>query len=179
MCERTWKLQMQIQIQSQSQSQTQIQIKCPVQLPLHLGFTVHAYYYKLFKMGVGRRMKKQGMPEPLDEAHFTNLKRKAGMSVAESRAESLQYAASNKKRRTSDKKDKKSTGATNGKKNSAAQVAAKGKFTNSLPAQKASGKKPKKTASLPTSDDEMGDGDSDAADLMNDEFDDLDWKRRI
>ena len=49
-------------------------------------------------MGVGRRMKKQGPPEPLDEAHFTNLKRKAGMSVAESRAESQQYA---KKRRTS------------------------------------------------------------------------------
>ena len=35
-------------------------------------------------MGVGRRMKKQGPPETLDEAHFTNLKRKAGMSVAES-----------------------------------------------------------------------------------------------
>merc|ERR1711977_487297 len=50
----------------------------------------------IFKMGVGRRMKKQGMPEPLDEAHFTNLKRKAGMSVTESRAESLQYASSKK-----------------------------------------------------------------------------------
>ncbi|KAF7872494.1 hypothetical protein EAF04_003415 [Stromatinia cepivora] len=125
-------------------------------------------------MGVGRRMKKQGMPEPLDEAHFTNLKRKAGMSVAESRAESLQYAPdSNKKRRTSDKK---SNGATNGKKNSAAQSATKGKFTNSLPAQKPSGKKSKQAAAapLPMSDEEMEDGHSDAADLMNDEFDELD-----
>merc|ERR1711964_397307 len=55
----------------------------------------------IFKMGVGRRMKKQGMPEPLDEAHFTNLKRKAGMSVTESRAESLQYASSKKRRKSS------------------------------------------------------------------------------
>merc|ERR1711939_238404 len=53
----------------------------------------------IFKMGVGRRMKKQGMPEPLDEAHFTNLKRKAGMSVTESRAESLQYASSKRRRK--------------------------------------------------------------------------------
>ncbi|THV50097.1 hypothetical protein BGAL_0165g00170 [Botrytis galanthina] len=123
-------------------------------------------------MGVGRRMKKQGMPEPLDEAHFTNLKRKAGMSVAESRAESMQYAPDpNKKRRTSEKK---SNGAANGKKNSAAQNATKGKFTNSLPVQKPSSKKSKKAAPLPMSDEEMEDVDSDAADLMNDEFDELD-----
>ncbi|KAF7956915.1 hypothetical protein EAE96_004239 [Botrytis aclada] len=123
-------------------------------------------------MGVGRRMKKQGMPEPLDEAHFTNLKRKAGMSVAESRAESMQYAPDpNKKRRTSEKK---SNGAANGKKNSAAQNATKGKFTNSLPVQKPSTKKSKKAAPLPMSDEEMEDVDSDAADLMNDEFDELD-----
>ncbi|TGO62542.1 hypothetical protein BCON_0019g00790 [Botryotinia convoluta] len=120
-------------------------------------------------MGVGRRMKKQGMPEPLDEAHFTNLKRKAGMSVAESRAESMQYAPDpNKKRRTSEKK---SNGAANGKKNSAAQNATKGKFTNSLPVQKPSAKKSKKAAPLPMSDEEMEDVDSDAADLMNDELD--------
>ncbi|CCU80801.1 RNA m(5)C methyltransferase [Blumeria hordei DH14] len=56
-------------------------------------------------MGVGRRMKKQGPPEPLDESHFTNLKRKAGLSVTESRAEAQKYA---KKRRTGGegKKDK-------------------------------------------------------------------------
>ncbi|POS86484.1 hypothetical protein EPUL_001561 [Erysiphe pulchra] len=69
-------------------------------------------------MGVGRRMKKQGPPEPLDEAHFTRLKRKAGMSVAESRSESEQFK---KKRRKSEEiktnglvKDKKQQ---NGKRN--------------------------------------------------------------
>ncbi len=32
-------------------------------------------------MGVGRRMKKQGPPEPLSEEHFAKLKRKAGLPV--------------------------------------------------------------------------------------------------
>ncbi|KAK1707970.1 NOL1/NOP2/sun family-domain-containing protein [Colletotrichum acutatum] len=32
-------------------------------------------------MGVGNRMKKQGAPEPLSEAHFAKLKRKAGLPV--------------------------------------------------------------------------------------------------
>ncbi|RDW88093.1 hypothetical protein BP6252_00125 [Coleophoma cylindrospora] len=123
-------------------------------------------------MGVGRRMKKQGAPEPLDEAHFTNLKRKAGMSVTESREEAKQYA---KKQRTS-RSDK--------KKNSAGTTATKGKFTNGLPAQNGKGgsiakpapKKSKKIEAVPRpgSDDEMDDDeDSDAADLMNDEFDDI------
>ena len=115
-------------------------------------------------MGVGRRIKKQGPPEPLDEAHFTNLKRKAGMSVAESRAESQQYA---KKRRTNvgeSKKGKKEK--SNGK--------AKG-FTNSmaLPSQASALKKSKKPKAAPLP---LSDGKeeySDAADLMDDEFDDL------
>jgi ribosomal RNA methyltransferase Nop2 len=107
-------------------------------------------------------MKKQGPPEPLDEAHFTNLKRKAGMSVAESRAESQQYA---KKRRTNgedSKKGKKENG--NGK--------AKG-FTNpmAIPSQKSALKKSKKAEAvpLPLSDEE--DEEEDATDLMDDEFD--------
>jgi ribosomal RNA methyltransferase Nop2 len=113
-------------------------------------------------------MKKQGPPEPLDEAHFTNLKRKAGMSVAESRAESQQYTNS-KKRRTSGGSEGK------GKKNSAGTTSTKGKFTNSLPSQKSAPKKSKKPESipLPMSDEEMEDEDSDEADLMGDEFDDL------
>lgn len=109
-------------------------------------------------------MKKQGPPEPLDEAHFTNLKRKAGMSVAESRAESQQYA---KKRRTSGseskvgKKDK-----PNGK------AKAKG-FTNSMavPTQKSALKKSKKPEAVPLPLSDEDDEDEDAADLMNDEFD--------
>lgn len=117
-------------------------------------------------------MKKQGVPEPLDEAHFTNLKRKAGMSVTESREEAKQYA---KKQRTS-RSDK--------KKNSAGAISTKGKFTNGLPVQNGKGgsiakptsKKSKQPQVVPQpgSDDEMGDDDdSTAAELMNDEFDDV------
>lgn len=51
---------------------------------------------ELAKMGVGRRMKKQGPPEPLSEAHFANLKRKKGLPVDDAPVE----APSNKKRRT-------------------------------------------------------------------------------
>jgi 25S rRNA (cytosine2870-C5)-methyltransferase len=112
-------------------------------------------------------MKKQGPPEPLDEAHFTNLKRKAGMSVTESREEAKGYA---KKRKTNgssetrkekkDKKDKKSEGK-------------KKPFTNALPPtpMKKSSKKPE-AIPLPMSDEEMDD-DSDATHLMGDEFDGL------
>lgn len=109
-------------------------------------------------------MKKQGAPEPLDEAHFTNLKRKAGMSVTESRAEAQQYA-STKKRRTS-----KGTSKTNGAPKESKK--AKGGFVNSLPSQKSAlkiSKKPEKVP-LPQSDEE--DEDLDATDLMDDEFDD-------
>lgn len=112
-------------------------------------------------------MKKQGAPEPLDEAHFTTLKRKAGMSVTESRAEAQQYA-STKKRRTN-KAESKTNGAQKG------SGKAKTGFTNSMalqskqPALKKS-KKPENVP-LPQSDDEIAD--SDAADLMDDEFDDL------
>lgn len=113
-------------------------------------------------------MKKQGPPEQLDEAHFTNLKRKAGMSVAESRAESQQYTSS-KKRRTNGGAE------GNGKKNSAGTTSTKGKFTISLPSQKSASKKSKRPESipLPMSNEEKEDHDSDAVDLMDDEFDDL------
>ena len=105
-------------------------------------------------------MKKQGMPEPLDEAHFTNLKRKAGMSVAESRAESLQYASS-KKRRTGSGEGKKKNGTTKPPKKTSN---GKEGFTNSmaLPKQKPASKKT-----------QLEDDDADDADLMEDEFDNL------
>merc|ERR1711977_106672 len=122
----------------------------------------------IFKMGVGRRMKKQGMPEPLDEAHFTNLKRKAGMSVTESRAESLQYASSKKRRKSS------SAGGAGaeekaGKKSKTGKESAKGKSANGvgLPSQKSALKKSKKAEQVPLP---ASDEDED----MGDEFDDLD-----
>lgn len=117
-------------------------------------------------------MKKQGMPDVLDEAHFTNLKRKAGMSVTESRAESQQYVRENKRRRSNgDAGEKK---AKKGKTEVKATKEKKTPFTNGLPSQKSALKKSKKAEAvpLPTSDEEMGsDSDDDAADLMNDEFD--------
>ncbi|KAH8820576.1 NOL1/NOP2/sun family-domain-containing protein [Xylogone sp. PMI_703] len=128
-------------------------------------------------MGVGRRMKKQGPPEPLSEAHFTNLKRKAGFSVEASKAEAEAYAKESKKRKTS-----KGDAVGKGKRNSAGRTSTKGNFTNGLPAKsesigakdakKAKSKKPE-TLPLPMSDEELED-DSDASDLMADEFGDLD-----
>ncbi|KAL2147736.1 hypothetical protein VTI28DRAFT_7088 [Corynascus sepedonium] len=53
-------------------------------------------------MGVGRRMKKQGAPEPLSEEHFANLKRKKGLPVDDVPTE----VRSSKKRRTTTKADK-------------------------------------------------------------------------
>lgn len=53
-------------------------------------------------MGVGRRMKKQGPPEPLPEEHFANLKRKKGLPVDDAPAE----APSSKKRRRSTEPEK-------------------------------------------------------------------------
>ncbi|KAL1884352.1 hypothetical protein VTK73DRAFT_46 [Phialemonium thermophilum] len=49
-------------------------------------------------MGVGRRMKKQGPPEPLSEEHFAKLKRKAGLPV-----DAPTEAPTNKKRKTGKK----------------------------------------------------------------------------
>jgi ribosomal RNA methyltransferase Nop2 len=118
-------------------------------------------------------MKKQGAPDPLDEAHFTNLKRKAGMSVTESRAESLQYA-STKKRRTNSGDSKK--GVTDGKKNGTPNQNRKEKaFTNSmaLPSQKSALKKSRKTDEVPLPQSDEDDEDLDTADLMDDKFDDL------
>ncbi|CZR53702.1 probable tRNA (cytosine-5-)-methyltransferase NCL1 [Phialocephala subalpina] len=119
-------------------------------------------------MGVGRKLgKKQGAPEPLDEAHFTNLKRKAGMSVAESRAESQQYL---KKRKTNGK-EKKEKPKENGKeKKSAVNGKEKKKpFTNALPpTPMKKSTKPEKVP-LPESDEDLDDDDE----LMGDEFDDL------
>jgi ribosomal RNA methyltransferase Nop2 len=120
-------------------------------------------------------MQKQGIPDRLPESHFTNLKRKAaGLSVTEARAEV-------KKRRFSDNDEPENGGMA--KKRSELKKKAKGKPTNGKVAQpdkgrkvsgpKSSLKKKAEAVPLPASDEEMDD-DSDAADLMNDEFDDLD-----
>lgn len=65
-------------------------------------------------MGVGRRMKKQGPPEPLSEAHFAKLKRKAGLPV------DPVEAPESKKRRTNQKR--KAPKAAGGSKTQTAQA---------------------------------------------------------
>ncbi|KAL1842092.1 hypothetical protein VTJ49DRAFT_6074 [Mycothermus thermophilus] len=92
-------------------------------------------------MGVGRRMKKQGPPEPLSEEHFANLKRKKGLPVDDPPVE----APSTKKRRTSAKNDKPS------KKRREEQPA------KSAPKQANGTKKAKKPVRDVDSDEEMGD----------------------
>ncbi|EHL00619.1 putative ribosomal RNA methyltransferase Nop2 [Glarea lozoyensis 74030] len=114
-------------------------------------------------MGVGRRMKKQGPPEALDEAHFTNLKRKAGMSVAQSRAESQQYT---KKRRTGDEDGEKKKRVRSEKRDRKAAA----KKTDSAKALTETKKKKAVDVPLPASDEELDD-DSDVDDTMADEFD--------
>ncbi|KAK7417141.1 rRNA (cytosine-C5-)-methyltransferase nop2 [Neonectria punicea] len=56
-------------------------------------------------MGVGRRMKKQGPPQPLSEEHFAKLKRKAGLP-----ADPVVEATERKKRKTSKSVAQKSNG---------------------------------------------------------------------
>lgn len=102
-------------------------------------------------MGVGRRMKKQGPPEPLSEEHFANLKRKKGLPVDDTPAEVSTY----KRRRTSKKPAEKPE---NGVKKSANGKAAP------KPALKS------KKAPAPDSDDEMDD-EFDEADLEMDDDD--------
>ncbi|KAK1827189.1 NOL1/NOP2/sun family putative RNA met [Podospora conica] len=102
-------------------------------------------------MGVGRRMKKQGPPEPLSEEHFANLKRKKGLPVDDTPAEASTY----KRRRTSKKPAAKPE---NGVKKSA----------SGKPALKSALKS--KKAPAPDSDDEMDD-EFDEADLAMDDDD--------
>jgi 25S rRNA (cytosine2870-C5)-methyltransferase len=115
-------------------------------------------------------MKKQGPPEPLDEAHFTNLKRKVGVSVPESRSNS-------KKRRTSGgnlqaviANETKESDSWKGSRGSHA----KGKAAQNekkKPATKSKSSKDPKPEAMPLPDsDEDPEEDSDATDLLNDEF---------
>lgn len=103
-------------------------------------------------MGVGRRMKKQGAPEPLSEEHFANLKRKKGLPVDDTPAE----APSTKKRRTHNKPEK----ATKDAPAKPATKQSNGSKKAPNPASKKSKKAPKLT--------------SDSDDMMDDEFNDSD-----
>ncbi|KAK1481295.1 NOL1/NOP2/sun family protein [Colletotrichum cuscutae] len=118
-------------------------------------------------MGVGNRMKKQGAPEPLSEAHFAKLKRKAGLPVEPVEAPEVKRrrrgAAPKANAAAAKKQDaKKSNGAKAGK-----------------PAPKAANGRGKKAPQPVDSDEEMSD-DDDAGDFagapsdMSDDDDEFD-----
>ncbi|OTB05362.1 hypothetical protein M426DRAFT_319899 [Hypoxylon sp. CI-4A] len=124
-------------------------------------------------MGVGRRMKKQGPPEPLSEAHFAKLKRKAGLPVDDVPTD----APNKKKRKTATATAPKANGA--GAKKVAPKTNGKSNGVKAAPAPKQNGKntksKSKKAAPEPEPEDlsdGLGDGFS-GSELDNDEFSDL------
>ena len=101
-------------------------------------------------MGVGRRMQKQGPPEPLSEAHYAKLKRKKGIPVDDTPIE----APSSKKRRTAAKPEKATKNGAkpaNGTKNSPSAA------PNGKKAAKAKPKKAPEPEPELGSDDEMDD----------------------
>ncbi|CCC08606.1 hypothetical protein SMACR_05962 [Sordaria macrospora] len=117
-------------------------------------------------MGVGRRMQKQGPPEPLSEEHFANLKRKKGLPFDDPTAG--EDTRRSKKQKVVKKQPKKSGSNT---------VAVKGAKKEEKPVKKAATKpdhrtkvsKKSKKASL-DDDEEMGD-EFDLEDLDGDDMD--------
>ncbi|KAH6891140.1 NOL1/NOP2/sun family-domain-containing protein [Thelonectria olida] len=108
-------------------------------------------------MGVGRRMKKQGPPQPLSEEHYAKLKRKAGIPV-----EAAVEAPEKKKRRTNKFVEPKSNGAAAKKSKTNGAKAVK---AEPAPAPKANGKAKKKSKPAPVVEEELSDEE------MGDEFD--------
>ena len=115
------------------------------------------------------------MPDKLDEAHFTNLKRKAGLSVSEARDESkrVKVAAGKEFDRNLTKKgsmSEKEKKGKDGKRTKKTSVVKAGKAVEKVIQNKAPKKsKKKEVMPLPESDDEELDSDE----MMDDEFDDL------
>jgi ribosomal RNA methyltransferase Nop2 len=87
-------------------------------------------------------MKKQGPPEPLSEAHFAKLKRKAGLP-ADAPSE---VPEKNKRRRTGKEAARSSNGPANGKKSAAPSKPANGVKTTKVTKSPATNGKPKSKA---------------------------------
>ncbi|KAF4984681.1 hypothetical protein FZEAL_197 [Fusarium zealandicum] len=90
-------------------------------------------------MGVGRRMKKQGPPQPLSEEHYAKLKRKAGLP-----ADPVVETHEKKKRRTTKAVEPKSNGAA-AKKDANKKAKAVKPVKDAAPAPQANGRSKKKT----------------------------------
>ncbi|CAM1503913.1 Fc.00g015040.m01.CDS01 [Cosmosporella sp. VM-42] len=122
-------------------------------------------------MGVGRRMKKQGPPQPLSEEHFARLKRKAGLP-----ADPVAEVQERKKRKTARGAEAKSNGV--GKKSFKKAKTNGAKPVKEALVTKTNGTKAKKAkAPLPAledlSDDDMDD-EFNVEDLENGDLSDLD-----
>lgn len=105
-------------------------------------------------MGTGNRFKHQGVPEPLSEAHFAKLKRKAGLP-ADDVPETKKRKAQNGKVSTKPN-DKKGSGKVNGKENGKANGKKNGaKTTQFLPSQDGKAAKSKSKKSRPEPEPEL------------------------
>ncbi|KAI1010356.1 hypothetical protein LB503_005449 [Fusarium chuoi] len=115
-------------------------------------------------MGVGRRMKKQGPPQPLSEEHFAKLKRKAGLPV-----DPVVEAPEKKKRKTNAKErtviEPKRNGVTAKKDVKKTKVAKSAKPAAPAPEPKANGKVKKSKKALAPALEDVSDEE------MDDEFD--------
>ncbi|OLN91962.1 25S rRNA (cytosine-C(5))-methyltransferase nop2 [Colletotrichum chlorophyti] len=130
-------------------------------------------------MGVGRRMKKQGPPEPLSEAHYAKLKRKAGIPV-----EAVEAPETKKRRTTKQPAPKAAAKKQDAKKSSNGVKPQHRTAAAAKSAPKTNGKKSKKAPVVEDEDEDMSDdddlGDFNAAgsdmsdDDAVDEFSDLD-----
>ncbi|RYP68809.1 hypothetical protein DL771_006427 [Monosporascus sp. 5C6A] len=126
-------------------------------------------------MGVGRRMKKQGPPEPLSEEHFAKLKRKAGLPVDDIPAE--EAPSKKRRRRSSQAVAHKASGAAAGKAKTGREAkAANGKPNAAKAAPGSSRSKSKSRIAEPEpesgDDEDMSDGVGEGfgASDMEDEF---------
>ncbi|KAF5017380.1 hypothetical protein F66182_10695 [Fusarium sp. NRRL 66182] len=111
-------------------------------------------------MGVGRRMKKQGPPQPLSEEHFAKLKRKAGLP-----ADPVVEAPEKKKRKTATKVVEPKSNGVAKKEVKKTKVAKPVKAAAPAPAPKANGKAKKNKTPVPALEDLSDDEE------MDDEFD--------
>ncbi|OHE99240.1 NOL1/NOP2/sun family protein [Colletotrichum orchidophilum] len=130
-------------------------------------------------MGVGNRMKKQGAPEPLSEAHFARLKRKAGLPV-----EPVEAPEVKRRRRAAPKANAAAAKKQDAKKSNGAKAPA---AKAGKPAPKANGRG-KKAQPVEDSDEDMSDDDdagdfegapSDMSDDDVDEFSDLEAAEKL
>ncbi|KAK3396295.1 NOL1/NOP2/sun family-domain-containing protein [Sordaria brevicollis] len=109
-------------------------------------------------MGVGRRMQKQGPPEPLSEEHFANLKRKKGIPFEETATEDTRRSKKQKVVKKQPKKSGANTVAVKGAKKEVKEPkksAAKPEHRSKESAKKS--KKAKEPLPESDNDEEMGD----------------------